>query len=115
MKEKLRVLRKPSNDSRSFIVLYLSFKSPDVARLNRSNFFFFKSSCIYLRKSIIKMSLHSYVFWIWYCFQAIICFTISVSQYMPCGELLKLWQEYGSLPEEIVRLYVAEIALALGK
>ncbi|XP_063226239.1 serine/threonine-protein kinase S6KL isoform X2 [Bacillus rossius redtenbacheri] len=36
-----------------------------------------------------------------------------VSNYVPGGELLKLCQEYGPLPEELVKIYVAEIALAL--
>lgn len=39
----------------------------------------------------------------------------SVTNYVPGGELLQLCQEYGALPEELVRLYIAEIAFALGK
>ena len=31
------------------------------------------------------------------------------------GELLGLCQSYGLLPEELVRIYVAEISLAVGK
>lgn len=31
------------------------------------------------------------------------------------GELLELCQSYGLLPEELVRIYVAEISLAIGK
>lgn len=31
------------------------------------------------------------------------------------GELLGLCQSYGVLPEELVRIYVAEISLAIGK
>jgi len=31
------------------------------------------------------------------------------------GELLGLCQSYGLLPEELVRIYVAEISLAIGK
>jgi len=31
------------------------------------------------------------------------------------GELLVLCQSYGLLPEELVRIYVAEISLAIGK
>ncbi|PSN35292.1 Serine/threonine-protein kinase S6KL [Blattella germanica] len=37
-----------------------------------------------------------------------------VSEYVPGGELLELCQKYGLLPEEVVKIYVAEIALALG-
>lgn len=33
---------------------------------------------------------------------------------MPGGELFSLVEEYGCLPEKVVRIYVAEIALALG-
>nr|CAD7435287.1 unnamed protein product [Timema monikensis] len=36
-----------------------------------------------------------------------------VSEYMCGGELLKLCQDYITLPEELARIYVAEIALAL--
>ncbi|KAF4527851.1 hypothetical protein B566_EDAN016496 [Ephemera danica] len=36
-----------------------------------------------------------------------------VSEYMPGGELLGLWQQYGALPEPLVQLYIAELALAL--
>lgn len=39
-----------------------------------------------------------------------------VSQYYPGGELLDLIRQYnGPFPEPVVRIYVAEIALALGK
>ncbi|XP_059488241.1 serine/threonine-protein kinase S6KL isoform X2 [Neocloeon triangulifer] len=36
-----------------------------------------------------------------------------VSEYMPGGELLALWQKYGALPQELSRIYIAELALAL--
>ncbi|GLH08050.1 Serine/threonine-protein kinase S6KL [Gryllus bimaculatus] len=36
-----------------------------------------------------------------------------VSEFIPGGELLQLCQLYGQLPENLVRVYVAEIALAL--
>lgn len=39
---------------------------------------------------------------------------ISVMDYIPGGELLSLVDKYGCLPEEVVRIYVAEIALAIG-
>jgi len=35
--------------------------------------------------------------------------------YISGGELLSLVEEFGCLPEEVVRIYVAEIALAIGK
>lgn len=35
--------------------------------------------------------------------------------YISRGELFSLVDEYGCLPEEVVRIYVAEIALAIGK
>lgn len=35
--------------------------------------------------------------------------------YIPGGELFSLVDKYGCLPEEVVRIYVAEIALAIGK
>jgi serine/threonine protein kinase len=38
-----------------------------------------------------------------------------VSEFVSGGELLDLCQSYGILPEELVRIYVAEISLALGK
>lgn len=40
---------------------------------------------------------------------------IAVTDYIPGGELFSLIEEYGCLPEDIVRVYVAEIALAIGK
>jgi hypothetical protein len=30
------------------------------------------------------------------------------------GELLALWQKYGTLPQQLVKIYVAELALVLG-
>ncbi|XP_049861963.1 serine/threonine-protein kinase S6KL [Schistocerca gregaria] len=36
-----------------------------------------------------------------------------VTDYIAGGELLRICQDYGPLPEELVRVYVAEIALAL--
>ncbi|KAG8224074.1 hypothetical protein J437_LFUL001151 [Ladona fulva] len=36
-----------------------------------------------------------------------------VTSYIPGGELLKLWYTYGSFPENVVRIFIAEIALAL--
>ena len=39
----------------------------------------------------------------------------SVSEYIPGGELLALLDKYGKLPEELVKIFVAEIALAIGK
>jgi serine/threonine protein kinase len=41
--------------------------------------------------------------------------SVTVSEYMPGGELLGLWQQYGALPEPLVQVYIAEIALAIGK
>lgn len=38
-----------------------------------------------------------------------------VSEYIPEGELLALLEKYGKLPEELVKIFVAEIAIALGK
>lgn len=35
--------------------------------------------------------------------------------YISGGELFSLVDEYGCLPEDVVRIYVAEIALAIGK
>lgn len=35
--------------------------------------------------------------------------------YISGGELLSLVEEFGCLSEEVVRIYVAEIALAIGK
>lgn len=35
--------------------------------------------------------------------------------YISGGELLSLINKFGCLPEEVVRIYVAEIALAIGK
>ncbi|XP_026761786.1 serine/threonine-protein kinase S6KL [Galleria mellonella] len=36
-----------------------------------------------------------------------------VSEYIPGGELLSLLDKYGKLPEELVKIFVAEIAIAL--
>ena len=40
---------------------------------------------------------------------------VAVSEFVNGGELLGLCQSYGVLPEELVRIYVAEISLAIGK
>lgn len=40
---------------------------------------------------------------------------IAVTDYIPNGELFSLVEEHGCLPEDVVRIYVAEIALATGK
>ncbi|KAL2731096.1 serine/threonine-protein kinase S6KL isoform X1 [Vespula squamosa] len=37
----------------------------------------------------------------------------SITDYMCGGELFSLVEEYGCLPEEVVRIYVAEVALAI--
>lgn len=37
-----------------------------------------------------------------------------VSDFISGGELLKLLQDVGRLPDDVVRIYIAEIALALG-
>ncbi|VVC97551.1 unnamed protein product [Leptidea sinapis] len=37
----------------------------------------------------------------------------SVSEYIPCGELLALLEKYSTLPEELVKIFVAEIAIAI--
>lgn len=42
-------------------------------------------------------------------------FLILVSEFLSGGELLKICQDYGPLPEIITKIYVAEIALAIGK
>ncbi|XP_050684701.1 serine/threonine-protein kinase S6KL isoform X2 [Leptidea sinapis] len=36
-----------------------------------------------------------------------------VSEYIPCGELLALLEKYSTLPEELVKIFVAEIAIAI--
>ena len=38
----------------------------------------------------------------------------AVTEYVECGELFSLIDEYGCLPENVVRIHVAEIALAIG-
>lgn len=43
-----------------------------------------------------------------------IFFYFSVTQFIGGGELFSLVEEYGCLPEDVVRIYVAEVALALG-
>ncbi|CAB3220677.1 unnamed protein product [Arctia plantaginis] len=37
----------------------------------------------------------------------------TLSEYIPGGELLALLDKYGSLPEELVKIFVAEIAIAI--
>lgn len=38
-----------------------------------------------------------------------------VSEYIPGGELLALLDRYGKLPIELVKIFTAEIAIALGE
>lgn len=40
---------------------------------------------------------------------------ITVMNYISEGELFSLVDKYGCLPEKVVRIYVAEIALAIGE
>lgn len=40
---------------------------------------------------------------------------IAVTDYVSGGELFSLVEKYNCLPEKVVRIYVAEIALAIGK
>lgn len=42
-------------------------------------------------------------------------FVFVVSEYIPCGELLTLLDKYKKLPEELVKVFVAEIAIAIGE
>lgn len=43
------------------------------------------------------------------------CFVLSVSEYIPGGELLALLDRYGKLPLDLVKIFVAEIAIAIGE
>lgn len=38
-----------------------------------------------------------------------------MTDYVPNGELFSLVEKHNCLPEKVVRIYVAEIALAIGK
>ena len=38
---------------------------------------------------------------------------VAVMDYVPCGELLALWKRQGQFPEEVVKIYIAEIAMVL--
>ena len=38
-----------------------------------------------------------------------------MTEYIGYGELQQLWRSLGNLPENLLSIYVAEIALALGK
>ena len=40
---------------------------------------------------------------------------VLVTEYLDGGDLFTLCERYGILPEELCKLYVAELALALGK
>lgn len=42
-------------------------------------------------------------------------FFIPVSEYIPGGELFTLLDKYEKLPEELVKIFIAEIAVAIGK
>lgn len=42
-------------------------------------------------------------------------FSFLVSEYIPGGELLALLEKYKKLPEELVKIFIAEIAVAIGK
>lgn len=45
----------------------------------------------------------------------VIMIFLTVSEYIPGGELLALLEKCGKLPEELVKIFVAEIAIALGE
>ena len=40
---------------------------------------------------------------------------ISVLEYIPYGDMFTLWTFHGFFPERLVRIYVAELAMVLGK
>ena len=40
---------------------------------------------------------------------------VSVTEFVSYGELQQLWRSLGRLPENLVKIYLAQIALALGK
>lgn len=40
---------------------------------------------------------------------------ISVLDYVPHGDLFTLWTFHGFFPEKLVRVYIAELAMILGK
>ena len=39
----------------------------------------------------------------------------SVLEYIPYGDMFTLWTFHGFFPERLVRIYVAELAMVLGK
>lgn len=41
--------------------------------------------------------------------------SVSVTEFVGYGELQQLWRSLGRLPENLVKIYLAQIALALGK
>ena len=40
---------------------------------------------------------------------------VAVLDYVPFGELFTLWTFHGAFPEKLVKIYIAEMAMVLGK
>lgn len=67
------------------------------------------SKTLYIRKFIIRLTANIFSHYL------VRYLHFAVMDYMRGGELFSLVEEYGCLPEEVVRIYVAEVALAIGK
>lgn len=49
------------------------------------------------------------------CALTVVSPSVSVTEFVGYGELQQLWRSLGRLPENLVKIYLAQIALALGK
>lgn len=49
------------------------------------------------------------------CTLTVVSLSVSVTEFVGYGELQQLWRSLGRLPENLVKIYLAQIALALGK
>ena len=49
------------------------------------------------------------------CVLTVVSPSVSVTEFVGYGELQQLWRSLGRLPENLVKIYLAQIALALGK
>ena len=43
------------------------------------------------------------------------CWCVSVMNYVPRGELFSAWKHYGHFSEALVQIYIAELAMVIGK
>ena len=44
-----------------------------------------------------------------------VCLCVAVMEYVPRGELFSAWKHYGHFSEALVQIYIAELAMVIGK